>query len=58
MHVTLKDEPNNGQTITINNNSVTIFIGKNSAGKSRKLRSIKNQNNNSAILLSNNYETI
>ncbi len=58
MNVTLNDEPHNEQTITINNNAATILIGKNSAGKSRILRNIKNQNNNSAILLSNNYETI
>lgn len=58
MILTLNDGPHTGQTITIKDNSVTILVGKNSAGKSRILRSIKNHKNNSAVLLSNNYENV
>lgn len=57
MIISLNDEPHNGKTITIKENSVTILVGKNSAGKSRILRSIKNQKSPS-VLLSNNYENV
>jgi predicted ATP-dependent endonuclease of OLD family len=57
MNISLNEEPHYGKSITINENSVTILVGKNSSGKSRILRSIKNQNQ-SSVLLSNNYENI
>ena len=57
MIISLNDEPHKGKSITINENSLTILVGKNSSGKSRILRSIKNQKN-SSILLSNNFENV
>ncbi|MEK0336882.1 MAG: AAA family ATPase [Nitrosopumilus sp.] len=50
--------PQNGLEITIPENSVTVLVGKNGAGKTKILESIKSQKGQNVVLLKGNYENV
>lgn len=58
MEIKINHPPHHGQTIDIQNNSVTILVGKNAAGKTIILQAIKDQLNQEAVLLRTNYENV